>query len=178
MIHALTSNSFLTDAQGHRVDFRNTIVVLTSNLGSANILAGAADESSDGHVSSQTKAAVMEAVRAAYPPEFLNRIDEFIVFQRLSRAALRAIVDIRLRELQARLDDRRITLEVGESVKQWLCDKGYDPRYGARPLNRLISREIGNGLADRIIRGEVRTGQTASVEIRKDGEGLDVVGAA
>ena len=170
----LLDEGFLTDAQGHRVDFRNTIIVLTSNLGSADILAGAPTDGGDGTIGPQTRQAVMDAVRAAYPPEFLNRIDEFIVFQRLSRGALRGIVDIRLRELQARLDDRRITLAVDEPVKQWLCEHGYDPRYGARPLNRLISKEIGNGLADRIIRGEVRTGQTAQVEIRPDGEGLVV----
>ena len=166
---------FLTDAQGHRVDFRNTIIVLTSNLGSTDILA---DASPDEHVRPQTKQAVMDAVRLAYPPEFLNRIDEFIVFQRLSRDALRGIVDIRLQELQARLDDRRITLTVGEDVKQWLCDRGYDPQYGARPLNRLISKEIGNRLADRIIRGEIRTGQTAQVRMRKDSSALNVAAVA
>lgn len=98
-----------------------------------------------------------------------------MVFKRLSKEALRDIVDIRLRELQARLDDRRITLDVGDDVKTWLCDKGYDPRYGARPLNRLIQREVGNGLAERIIRGEVKGGDRARVVIKQDGEHLDVV---
>lgn len=167
---------FLTDAQGHKVDFRNTIIVLTSNLGSSEILAGA--ESNRGQeesaISSETKQRVMDIVQASYPPEFLNRLDEFIIFQRLSRAALRDIVDIRLKELQQRLDDRRITLVVDDAVKEWLCKKGYDPRYGARPLNRLIAKQVGNGLADKIIRGEIRSGQKAIVFINASGDGLEV----
>ncbi|MCJ1475722.1 chaperone ATPase hsp78 [Lambiella insularis] len=170
---------FLTDAQGHRVDFRNTIIVLTSNLGSADILAGAESNTkqTEDLISPITKQRVMDVVAASYPPEFLNRIDEFIIFQRLSRAALRDIVDIRLKELQKRLDDRRITLEVDGAVKDWLCEKGYDPRYGARPLNRLIAKEVGNGLADKIIRGEIRGGQSARVVVKHGGDGLEV-GAA
>jgi len=167
---------FLTDAQGHRVDFRNTIIVLTSNLGSSEILAGA--ESNMGQaedaISPETKQSVMDIVQASYPPEFLNRLDEFIIFQRLSRSALRDIVDIRLNELQKRLDDRRITLVIGDAVRDWLCEKGYDPRYGARPLNRLIAKQVGNGLADKIIRGEIRTGQRARVSINESGDGLEV----
>ncbi|KAL9117839.1 MAG: hypothetical protein Q9187_005619 [Circinaria calcarea] len=171
---------FLTDAQGHKVDFRNTLIVLTSNLG-ADILLGndpslspnTADD--DGAISASTRQAILAILATTYPPEFLNRLDEFIIFRRLSRAALRDIVDIRLRELQARLDDRRIVLQVDEAVKDWLCEKGYDPRYGARPLNRLIAKEVGNGLADKIIRGELRGGQTAKVEIAHDGSGLRVV---
>ncbi|KAJ9303253.1 hypothetical protein DTO271G3_627 [Paecilomyces variotii] len=173
---------FLTDAQGHKVDFRNTIIVLTSNLG-ADILVGADPlhsykESDSGEVSPEIKKAVMDVVQASYPPEFLNRIDEFIVFKRLSKDALRDIVDIRLRELQARLDDRRMTLKVDDEIKDWLCEKGYDPKYGARPLNRLIAKEIGNRLADKIIRGEVVSGQTAHVTFNADKSGLDVTAEA
>ena len=168
---------FLTDAQGHRVDFRNTLIVLTSNLGSADILAGAESNTAqtENAISPATKARVMDVVAASYPPEFLNRLDEFIIFQRLSRAALRDIVDIRLQELQKRLDDRRITLFVEDSVKDWLCERGYDPRYGARPLNRLIAKEVGNGLADKIIRGEVKGGETARVVVKEGKEGLSVI---
>jgi ATP-dependent Clp protease ATP-binding subunit ClpB len=169
-------DGFLTDAQGHRVDFRNTIIVLTSNLG-ANIILG--DDilhkvEDSGEISPQVKDAVMDVVASNYPPEFLNRIDEFIIFRRLSRAALRDIADIRLKELQQRLDDRRIKLEVSEDVNEWLCERGYDPRFGARPLNRLISKEIGNGLADKIIRGEVKSGDVARVTVKEDGQGLTV----
>ena len=117
----------------------------------------------------------MDVVASSYPPEFLNRIDEFIIFRRLSRAALRDIVDIRLRELQARLDDRRIKLHVRDDIKDWLCERGYDPRFGARPLNRLIAKEIGNGLAAKIIRGEVKSGDTAEVAVAADREHLDVL---
>ncbi|KAI9849064.1 MAG: chaperone ATPase hsp78 [Thelocarpon superellum] len=173
---------FLTDAQGHKIDFRNTMIVLTSNLG-ADIIVNAeplhANKQSDeeAELSPATKKAVMDVVEASYPPEFLNRIDEFIIFRRLSRAALRDIVDIRVKELQQRLEDRRITLQVDNAVKDWLCEKGYNPRYGARPLNRLIAKEVGNGLADKIIRGEIKNGSTAVVCIRDSGEGLEVLGS-
>lgn len=167
---------FLTDSQGHKVDFRNTIIVMTSNLG-ANIIVGdnALDQTSDsGEISSDIRNSVMDVVSASYPPEFLNRIDEFILFRRLSREALRDIVDIRLKELQERLDERRITLNVPDEAKQWLCESGYDPRFGARPLNRLIAKQIGNGLADKIIRGELKSGDTAMVKIKEDESGLIV----
>jgi ATP-dependent Clp protease ATP-binding subunit ClpB len=164
---------FLTDAQGHRVDFRNTIIVFTSNLG-ANIILSDVVGGDAGEISSDVKKMVMDTVASHYPPEFLNRIDEFIIFNRLSKAALRDIVDIRLRELQARLDDRRITLKVNDEIKAWLCDGGYDPRFGARPLNRLISKEIGNALADQIIRGQVKPGDVAVVSFNEDRSGLTV----
>lgn len=160
---------FLTDAQGHKIDFRNTIIVMTSNLG-AEVLVG--DDSRE--ISAEMKKAVMDIVGASYPPEFLNRLDEFIIFKRLSRDALRDIVDIRLKELQTRLDDRRITLKADDAVKSWLCEKGYDPRYGARPLNRLISKEVGNGLADKIVRGEIKAGDNAEVSVKDNGDGLKI----
>ncbi|OIW35183.1 P-loop containing nucleoside triphosphate hydrolase protein [Coniochaeta ligniaria NRRL 30616] len=169
---------YLTDAQGHKVDFKNTIIVLTSNLG-ADILVGANPlipytETPEGDISPDVKKAVMDVVGSNYPPEFLNRIDSFIIFKRLSLEALRDIVDIRLKELQQRLDDRRITLVVADDVRKWLAERGYDPKYGARPLNRLITTEIGNKLADKIIRGEVKTGDRAVVEVNGDGSGLTV----
>ncbi|KAI5370146.1 putative ClpA/B family, AAA+ ATPase domain, ATPase, AAA-type, core, Clp ATPase [Septoria linicola] len=163
---------FLTDAQGRRVDFRNTIIVLTSNLGADVLIA---DDTAGSDISPDVKQQVMEVVQSSYPPEFINRLDEFIIFKRLSKEALRDIVDIRLRELQTRLDDRRITLQVSDEVKTWLCDKGYDPRYGARPLNRLISKEVGNSLADKIIRGAIKSGDTATVIVQDGGAHLDVV---
>ncbi|KAI6910175.1 Heat shock protein 78 [Hortaea werneckii] len=165
---------FLTDSQGHRVDFRNTMIVLTSNLGADALVA---DESTGSEISKDVKSQVMDVVQHSYPPEFLNRIDEFIVFKRLGREALRDIVDIRLAELQTRLDERRISLQVDDEVREWLCEKGYDPRYGARPLNRLISKEVGNHLADGIIRGGIKGGEVAKVVLSQDGEHLDVVAA-
>lgn len=170
---------FLTDSQGHKVDFRNTLIVLTSNLGANDVLLHADPmrsniNSPDNEITPETKEAVMDVVRSSFSPEFLNRIDEFIVFRRLSKKALRDIVDIRLKELQARLDDRRIHLHVGDDVRNWLATNSYDIRYGARPLNRLVSKSIGNDLADQIIRGEIRSGQTAKVYVT-DGDDLKVV---
>lgn len=162
---------FLTDAQGHRVDFRNTMIVLTSNLGAESLVL---DNSTNAEISQDVKDEVMSTVQSSYPPEFLNRIDEFIIFRRLSREALRDIVDIRLRELQTRLDERRITLDVPDDVKGWLCERGYDPRYGARPLNRLIQKEVGNSLADKIIRGAVKGGDVARVIVGEGGEHLEI----
>ncbi|KAJ4163799.1 hypothetical protein LMH87_005505 [Akanthomyces muscarius] len=170
---------YLTDAQGHKVDFKNTIIVLTSNLG-ADILVGQDPlhpykEDANGELDPSVRAAVMDVVGHAYPPEFLNRIDSFILFKRLARSAIREIVDIRLKELQQRLDERRIVLSVGNEVKDWLAERGYDPKFGARPLNRLITNEISNGLADQIIRGKLRMGETAEVRIKDDKTGLEVI---
>ncbi|CAK7566025.1 MAG: chaperone ATPase hsp78 [Sporothrix epigloea] len=172
---------YLTDAQGHRVDFRNTIIVLTSNLG-AQILVGADSlhpykETEEGDIDPAVRKAVMDVVASQYPPEFLNRIDSFIIFKRLARTALRDIVDIRLRELQGRLSDRRITLDVVPDARDWLADRGYDPKFGARPLNRLITTEISNNLADKIIRGAMRAGDVATVFVKEDGTGLEVTAA-
>ena len=177
----LTSDAegFLTDSHGQRVDFRNTIIVLTSNLGAELLVRSDAQISDWNHasdtISPEIRQAVMDAIRVSFAPEFLNRIDEFIIFQRLSKPALRGIVDIRLSELQQRLDDRRINLVVTPGVKEWLCDQGYDPRYGARPLNRLISKEIGNGLANRIIKGDIRSGGSAKVVLSSSGNHLEVL---
>lgn len=166
---------FLSDAQGHKVDFRNTIIVLTSNLG-ADILVNATPIHQDSsEISPSTKDAVMAAVGSAFPPEFVNRIDEIIFFRRLSKSALRGIVDIRLNELQARVEDRRIVLTIHDDVKEWLVVKSFNPSYGARPLNRLISKQIAAGLADRIIRGEIRSGQQARVVIAQGGDSLTVL---
>jgi ATP-dependent Clp protease ATP-binding subunit ClpB len=160
------------------VDFKNTIIVLTSNLG-AHILVGADpvhpySETPEGDIAPEVKNAVLDEVANNYPPEFINRIDSLIIFKRLSLQALRDIVDIRLKELQERLDDRRITLEASDEVRMWLAERGYDPKFGARPLNRLITTEIGNGLADKIIKGDLKMGETAIVEIKSDKSGLTV----
>ena len=177
----MLDEGFLTDSQGHKVDFRNVLIVFTSNLG-ADILCGndpihPYHEEPNGDVSPDVRDAVMDLVSHNYAPEFMNRIDEFIIFKRLSTEALRDIVDIRLNELQMRLDDRRVKLEVDDHVRSWLAERGYNPKFGARPLNRLISRQIGNGLADKIIRGEVKTGDTAVVKINTKGDGLLIMNA-
>jgi ATP-dependent Clp protease ATP-binding subunit ClpB len=148
----------LTDGQGHTVDFRNTLIVLTSNLGSeylANL--------SEGQTVDAVRVQVMEAVRAAFRPEFLNRLDEILLFRRLSREDMVGIVDIQLAQLLKLLSERKITLEIDPEAKKWLAEAGYDPVYGARPLKRVIQRELQNPLAEKILAGEIRDGDTARV---------------
>jgi ATP-dependent Clp protease ATP-binding subunit ClpB len=148
----------LTDGQGHTVDFRNTIIVLTSNLGS-EFLAGLAEDQDV----STVRAEVMDAVRGAFRPEFINRLDEILIFRRLSREDMTGIVDIQLAHLRKLLTDRRIALEVDDAAKRWVADQGYSPVYGARPLKRLIQRELQNPLAERLLKGEIRDGDTVRV---------------
>jgi ATP-dependent Clp protease ATP-binding subunit ClpB len=141
----------LTDGQGRTVDFRNTLIVLTSNLGS-DYLAGLPE----GADVDQVRGQVMEVVRAAFRPEFLNRLDEILLFRRLSREDMTAIVDIQLRHLEQLLADRKITLEVDAAAKRWLANAGYDPVFGARPLKRVIQRELQNPLAGQILEGRIQ----------------------
>jgi ATP-dependent Clp protease ATP-binding subunit ClpB len=148
----------LTDGQGRTVDFRNTLIVLTSNLGSEAL--ASLPETADVSVARE---AVMEAVRAAFRPEFLNRLDEILLFRRLSRQDMRGIVDIQLARLKRLLADRKITLEVDASAGNWLATAGYDPVYGARPLKRVIQRELQNPLAQQILEGRIPDGAIVHV---------------
>jgi ATP-dependent Clp protease ATP-binding subunit ClpB len=160
----------LTDGQGRTVDFRNTLIVLTSNLGS-EVLA-ALPESADMR---KARDQVMAIVRGAFRPEFLNRLDEILVFRRLSRADMKGVVDIQLRRLQKLLVDRKLTLEVDDKAKEWLGQVGYDPVYGARPLKRVIQRELQNPLAESILAGRIVDGET--VHVTPSGEdSLKIVG--
>jgi ATP-dependent Clp protease ATP-binding subunit ClpB len=159
----------LTDGQGRTVDFRNALIVLTSNLGS-EYLANLPDDAE----ATQVRGQVMEAVRAAFRPEFLNRLDEILLFRRLGRADMTGIVDIQLRRLQKLLADRKIQLVVDAPAKAWLAETGYDPVYGARPLKRVIQKELQNPLAEKILRGEIQDGQT--VEVGAGPGGLVIVG--
>ena len=155
----------LTDGQGRTVDFRNTILILTSNLGSQFL--------SDPDLTTEGKRdAVMSVVRASFRPEFLNRLDETVMFDALSRENLGEIVDILVASLQARLRDRRINLTVSEPARGWLARTGYDPAFGARPLRRLIQREIGDRLAVLLLGGDVQDGQNVTVDINGSFDGL------
>ena len=154
----------LTDGQGRTVDFRNTLIVLTSNLGS-EFLAAVPEGADAGAVRDE----VMDAVRAAFRPEFLNRLDEMIVFHRLTRANMAGIVEIQLGHLQAMLADRKLTIELDESARAWLAAAGYDPAYGARPLKRVIQRQLQNPLANMILDGSVGDGDTVRVTAGDDG---------
>jgi ATP-dependent Clp protease ATP-binding subunit ClpB len=159
----------LTDGQGRTVDFRNTLIVLTSNLG-GEALASLPEGADVG----EAREAVMEAVRAAFRPEFLNRLDEILLFRRLSRADMTGIVDIQLKHLAKLLADRKIALDIDQSAKVWLAETGYDPVYGARPLKRVIQRELQNPLAEQILQGRIADGQTVRISA---GEGGLVIGA-
>ena len=158
----------LTDGQGRTVDFRNTILVLTSNLGSAFLIDPTL-------TTEQARDGVMAAVRGHFRPEFLNRLDDIVVFDALTSDELREIVDLQLVHLQGRLADRRITLEVSAGAKDWLASRGYDPLYGARPLRRLVQTAVGDLLARELLNGAVPDGSAVAVELAADGQGLSVV---
>ncbi len=154
----------LTDGQGHVVDFKQTLIVLTSNLGSQ-----ALSQLPEGADSAQARRDVMDAVRAHFRPEFLNRLDDMIIFHRLSREDMTGIVEIQLRNLTKRLAQRKITLTLDEDAKKWLGDAGYDPVYGARPLKRVIQRDLQDPLAEMILAGDVRDGEEITVTAGVDG---------
>ncbi len=155
----------LTDGQGRTVDFRNVILVLTSNLGSQFLVDQTMDDDAQ-------RVAVMSAVRAAFKPEFLNRLDDVVVFDALSLEELGRIVELQIDRLAARLADRRLTLDVTPAAREWLAIEGFDPSYGARPLRRLVQREIGDRLAKMLLGGEVTDGGTVRVDRADDSGGL------
>ena len=159
----------LTDGQGRTVDFRNTLIVLTSNLG-GDILAN----QGEGEDSSAVRDQVMEIVRGAFRPEFLNRLDEILLFHRLFKAQMASIVDIQIGRVAKRLEDRGITLELDDKARAWLAEHGYDPVYGARPLKRVIQRSLENPLAMAVLEG--RVGDGAAVKVSADDDGLVIDG--
>jgi len=157
----------LTDGQGRTVDFRNTILILTSNLGSGYLV--------DPDLSWEDKrSAVHDAVRQAFKPEFINRLDDLVIFAPLTNDDLQRIVDITLDRVSARLTERRLTLGVTPSARMWLAERGYDPIYGARPLRRLMQREIDDRLATSLIAGTIVDGDTVVVDVAADGDSLTV----
>jgi ATP-dependent Clp protease ATP-binding subunit ClpB len=155
----------LTDGQGRTVDFRNVILILTSNLGSQFLID--TDIPYD-----DRRQMVQDTVRQQFRPEFLNRLDAMVMFNPLDRAELTRIADIQVNQLQHRLDDRRIVLDVSDEAKQWLVNRGFDPVYGARPLRRLVQTAIGDKLARGILSGEIRDGDTVVIGTQSDGEDL------
>jgi ATP-dependent Clp protease ATP-binding subunit ClpB len=154
----------LTDGQGHTVDFRNTLIVMTSNLGAEFLVS-----QPEGQDSEAVKDQVMAVVRASFRPEFLNRVDEIILFHRLKRADMTRIVDIQLTRLQKLLDERKITIRLDAAAREWLADKGYDPAYGARPLKRVIQKSLQDPLAEMILAGSVKDGDAVAVTATKQG---------
>lgn len=163
----------LTDAHGHHINFLNSIIVMTSNIGQEYLLSEENKDSS-GVISQNTKTQIIELLKQYYPPEFLNRLDDVLVFNRLSKVSLRNILNIRLGEIDARLKDRRIKLEFSSQAVEKLCDLGYDPAYGARPLNRVLQKKVLNPLAMLLIKGQVQNGETVHVDVANDD--INVIG--
>jgi len=161
----------LTDGQGRTVDFRNTLIIMTSNLGSDYLA-----ELKDGESVEMVRGKVLDAVRAAFRPEFLNRVDDILLFHRLERAHMGAIVDIQFARLKKLLTDREITLELTPAAREWLANEGYDPAYGARPLKRVMQREVQDRLAEEVLAGTVTDGMHVVVDLGADG--LKIVPAA
>ena len=158
----------LTDGQGRTVDFKNTIVIMTSNIGSARILEYRGTFAGEGY--ERMKEAVLEEMRRHFRPEFLNRVDEMIVFHALTEEHLKQIVEIQLERLRARLAERHITLQLTDAARLDLVHTGFDPHYGARPLKRAIQKKVETPLARLILKGEVRDGQQLVVDVGADGE--------
>ena len=155
----------LTDGQGRTVDFRNVILIMTSNLGSQFLIAEDLNDS-------QRREAVMEMVRTSFKPEFLNRLDDVVIFDALSKEELGSIVDLQVERLMVRLEAKRLTLGVTPAARLWLAEHGYDPVYGARPLRRLMQREIDDKLANLLLAGEVEDGSFVRVDVSADGQAL------
>jgi ATP-dependent Clp protease ATP-binding subunit ClpB len=160
----LLEDGRLTDGQGRTVDFKNTVVVMTSNIGSHFFFQD--DLSPD-----QQRELVLSEVRQTFRPEFLNRVDEIIVFHPLGKDEIAGIVDIQLRQLQQRLAERKLSVSLTPSAREYLAVKGYDPQFGARPLKRLIQREIQDVLAMKLLSGEIRDGD--AIEVDRNAEGLE-----
>jgi ATP-dependent Clp protease ATP-binding subunit ClpB len=166
----------LTDGQGHTVDFRNTLIVMTSNLGGEYLVAQAEGEDTD-----KVRDQVMAEVRAHFRPEFLNRVDEIILFHRLKREQMSRIVDIQMAHLQKLLEERKITITLDAKAREWLADKGYDPAYGARPLKRVIQKSVQDPLAELILSGRIKDGEPVKIAAGRDGlafNGATVAAAA
>jgi ATP-dependent Clp protease ATP-binding subunit ClpB len=156
----------LTDGQGRTVDFRNTVIIMTSNLGSQWIQEfGATDYG-------RMRSMVMETLKENFKPEFLNRVDETIIFHALPLEQIKKIVDIQVRDLQKRLEDRHITLQIGDRAREYLAREGFDPQYGARPLKRTLQRKVQDPLALMLLEGKFAEGDTALVELSVTGDGL------
>jgi ATP-dependent Clp protease ATP-binding subunit ClpB len=154
----------LTDGQGHKVDFRNTLIVMTSNLGADYLV-----NQPDGEDTEAVRDQVMGVVRSAFRPEFLNRIDEIILFHRLKKSEMTSIVDIQMGRLRKLLDDRKITITLDAAAREWLAEKGWDPAYGARPLKRVIQKAVQDPLAEMILSGAIKDGEVVNVSVGKDG---------
>jgi ATP-dependent Clp protease ATP-binding subunit ClpB len=155
----------VTDAQGRTIDFKNTVIILTSNIGSPHLLEGMTEE---GTIAEEASKAVMAELRRHFRPEFLNRVDDIVMFKPLTREEIKAIIDLQVLDLRKRLADRHITLELTESAREFIAREAYDPVYGARPLKRYLQHELETRLARALIGGEIRDGAAITVDARSD----------
>jgi ATP-dependent Clp protease ATP-binding subunit ClpB len=154
----------LTDNQGRTVDFKNTIVIMTSNIGSPLLIENASDT---GVIAEDVRKKVMAEMRAHFRPEFLNRVDDIVLFKPLTLSEIERIVELQLKLLRARLADRRIELELSDAAKEHIAREGYDPVYGARPLKRFLQRHIETPLSRKLISGEITDGSRVTVDFKK-----------
>jgi ATP-dependent Clp protease ATP-binding subunit ClpB len=159
----------LTDGQGRTVDFKNTIIIMTSNLGADALASG-----EEGEVSEEARAQVMSAIRRHFRPEFINRIDEIVFFKRLGRGEIDHIVDIQMGRLEGLLRERKMKLDLSLAARNWLAARGYDPVYGARPLKRVIQKELQDPLARLLLEGRILDGETIHVGV--EGDALSING--
>ena len=150
----------LTDGQGRTVDFKNTIIIMTSNLGSDALASG-----DEGDITGAQRTAVEDAIRAHFRPEFINRIDETVLFKRLGRSEIDLIVGIQIGRLGLLLEGRKLSLTLSEAAQTWLAERGYDPVYGARPLKRMIQKELQDPLARLLLEGRINEGETVSIDV-------------
>ena len=154
----------LTDGQGHTVDFRNTLITMTSNLGAEYLIAQPEGQDTDA-----VRDEVMGVVRSSFRPEFLNRVDEIILFHRLKRSDMTRIVDIQMRQLAKLLEERKIIVVLEPAARDWLAGKGWDPAYGARPLKRVIQKSVQDPLAELILSGKIKDGDRVTIGVESQG---------
>ncbi|MBP3701310.1 MAG: AAA family ATPase, partial [Lachnospiraceae bacterium] len=159
----------ITDSQGRTVDFKNTILIMTSNIGSGYLLDGIG---TDGEILPEAENAVMRDLRGHFRPEFLNRLDEIILFKPLTKANITSIIDLMVAGINRRLADKELTIALTEGAKTYITDNGYDPVYGARPLNRYLKKHVETLAARMILGGQMRAGDTIVVDVKAGGSGL------
>jgi ATP-dependent Clp protease ATP-binding subunit ClpC len=164
----------LTDGQGHVVDFRNTVVIMTSNVGTQfGAKGGTIGFRRDGDEGTfddrKLRADILDTLKRTFRPEFLNRIDEIIIFHALTREQVKHIVDLQMREIADRLSDHQITIELTDAAREWLANEGYDPQFGARPLRRTLQKRVESPLSVRLLRGEFKPGDIVVVDANEEG---------
>jgi ATP-dependent Clp protease ATP-binding subunit ClpB len=162
----------ITDAHGRTVDCKNSVIIMTSNIGSPHLLEGV---TADGHVTASARAAVMQEMRQHFRPEFLNRVDDIVLFKTLTFDEITRIVDLLTEELHSRLADRDVKLELSEAARAFIARQGYDPVYGARPLRRFLQRELETRIGRALVAGEVYDGATIRIDVKGDELSVDMV---